>query len=376
MRILQAFEPPHGGVAQHVCSLTTELVERGHDVEVFGPSESKICDELERAGVPVTRAALTGSILSPRLDLAAGRRLRKLMRGGRFDVAHGHGVKGGALLRALRPLTRVPVVYTPHCFAFISNEHRGDLRHPRLRRALVVNAERLMGLLTARLVCVSDFERAYADRLHVVPSRRRRTIYNGARLRPGGILDPVLSEWRDGGVLAGTVAVLRWEKGLGHIPRAASLTVGAPGLRWAIVGDGAEREAIEAEIERLGVADRVRLFPFSGEVEPHLLGLDVFVLPSDQFEAQPIALIEAMLAGLPVVASRIGGVPELVEDGVTGVLLPPGDEAAIGATVSELALDEGRRRAMGAASLSLAERKFSLSVMVDRLEAEYASLSA
>ncbi len=77
---------------------------------------------------------------------------------------------------------RLPVLYTPHCFAFISHEHREDLAHPKLRRAAVINAERALGLITARLVCVSGFERGFADRLHIAPAARRRTIPNGIAL--------------------------------------------------------------------------------------------------------------------------------------------------------------------------------------------------
>ena len=370
------YEPPDGGVAEHVRQLGCGLLARGHEVSVVGPAESVAYPALEQAGAEVQRLDLTGSIFSPGRDLPAAWALRGVLREGGFDAAHAHGVKAGLLLRLVGAAT-VPVLYTPHCFAFISNEHRDDIAHPRLRRLSVVNAERALGLLTARLICVAAFELAYAERLHIARAERRRVVHSGVELDPAAEPDPAMLEWRGDGLLFGAVSALRWEKGLQHVIEAAALLSGRlPGVRLAIVGEGAERERLEALIADRGVADRVRVFGFAGRPEPHLLALDGFLLPSDSFEALPIGLLEAMAAGLPAIASSVGGVPEAVSDDETGILVPPGDDRALAEAIERLAGDEELRREMGAAARVRAEAGFSLRGMVGAIEKLYREVSA
>ncbi|MGZ5360385.1 MAG: glycosyltransferase [Solirubrobacterales bacterium] len=375
MRIVQMYEPPDGGVAEHVRQLGCSLLSRGHEVTIVGPPRSTAYAALEEAGATIHRLDLTGTIFAPALDLPAARALHSLLAAGGFDVGHAHGVKAGLLLR-LVGAARLPVLYTPHCFAFISNEYRRDLSHPRLRRFSVVNAERALGLLTARLVCVAEFERAYADRLHIAKRDRRRVVHSGVSIDRGAAPDPALLEWRGEGRLLGAVSALRWEKGLHHLVEAAALLGSrAPGSRLAIVGEGAERDALQQLIGRRGAGDRIRLFDYGGRPEPHLLALDGFVLPSDSFEAMPIGLLEAMAAGLPVVASAVGGVPEAVADGRSGILVPPGDPPALAAALERLGEDAELGTAMGARGREIAERRFSLTGMVDSIEELYAEVS-
>ena len=252
-RILQAFEPPHGGVAEHVRALSLSLLERGHEVAVAGPLESQIYPELESAGIPCERLPFVGTIVAPVADRRAGAGLRRIISEGDFDAAHAHGVKAGVLLRVTGALARLAVLYTPHCFAFISHEHREDLAHPKLRRSAVINAERVLGLLTARLVCVSEFERRFADRLHIVPAGRRRTIHNGISLDRPATPDPALVAWRGDGRLFGSVSALRWEKGLHHLIEVAGMLGRTEtDVRLAIVGDGPEATGVGPADRRCG----------------------------------------------------------------------------------------------------------------------------
>lgn len=375
-RILQAFEPPHGGVAEHVRALSLSLRERGHEVVVAGPLESAIYPELESAGIPVARLPFVGTILAPDPDRRAGRILRRIISDGSFDAGHAHGVKAGVLLRGIGALVRLPVVYTPHGFAFILNRYRDDLAHPRLRRAVVINAERAMGLVTARLVCVSEFERGFADRLHIVPAGRRRTIPNGVVPDRPTAPDPALVAWKGSGQLFGAVAVLRWEKGLHRLIEVAQMLGNeSPDLRLAIVGDGPLRSELTEQIERAGVGDRIRMFPFSGSSFPHLAALDGLLFPST-VEIAGIVVMEGMVQSLPVIASAVGGVPEMVRDGETGVLVPPGDTGRLLAAVRELAADPDMGRRLGERGKELAESRFSLERMTDALEREYLEVSA
>ena len=292
---------------------------------VAGPLESQIYPDLEGAGIPFERLDLVGTIIDRRRDPSAWWAMRRLLAEGDFDAAHAHGVKAGTLLRTAGPTVHVPVLYTPHLFALISNEHRDDIPHPRLRHAAVLSAERGLGLLTARLVCVSEFERGFANRLHIVPARRRRTIPNGVSLDRPPEPDPELVRWRGEGPLFGTVSVLRWEKGLRHlVDVAVILNERGSDVKLAIVGDGPERADLKRRIERAGVGERLRLFPFSGSSDPHLAALDGLVLPSDVFESLPIGVIEAMAHSVPVIASNLGGVLSLSNPGSPASWFPRG----------------------------------------------------
>lgn len=375
-RILQAFEPPYGGVAEHVKALSVSLKSRGNEVVVAGPLESQVYSGLERAGIRVERLPFTGSITAVGQDRRTARDLFRVLREGDFDVAHAHGMKAGWVLRPVAAVARVPAVYTPHGLPFIFSEHRQGLGHPRLRRIMAVNAERALGLITARLVCVSEAERGYADRLHVVPARRRRVVRHGVQVDAGAEPDPALLDWKGDGVLWGAVSMLRWEKGIGQLLDAAALLDGAPeDLRLAIVGEGPERDAVARRIEQSGLEDRIRLFPFSGRPEPHLLALDGFVLPSDRWEALGIALIEAMACGLPTIGSRLGGIPEVIDEGQTGLLVPPGDPAALADAIRVLALDPARAAEMGELGRQRASTRFSLDRMVDETERLYVEVA-
>ena len=374
--ILQAFEPPHGGVPAHVARLAAGLAERGHRVVVAGPLESQIYPGLAEAGIEVRRLPFEGSIFAGGADWRAARGLRRLLAEESVDVAHGHGMKAGALLRTLWP-HRIPVVYTPHCFAFISNRYRSELRLRPLRQAITIGVEWALGRLTAALVCVSEFERREADRLHIARPARRHVIPNGVEVDDSAGADPELLAWRGEGLLFGQVSVLRWEKGMRHVVEAAELLRHAERApRLAVVGEGPERPAVARMIEERGLSDRVRLFDWSGRVEPHLKALDCYLLPSDSFEALPIGGIEAMACGLPVIASRVGGVPEAVIDGETGLLVPPGDAPALAGAIQTLAADDSLRSRLAAAGRALARERFSLAGMVDRLERLYGEVGA
>jgi glycosyltransferase involved in cell wall biosynthesis len=146
-------------------------------------------------------------------------------------------------------------------------------------------------------------------------------------------------------------------------------------LYLAIAGEGEQREALARQIERLGLQGRVRLLGHCEQAAPFLAALDVLALPSFH-EGFPNAVLEAMAAGLPVVASAVGGVPEQVLDGQTGLLVPPGDDAALARALARLFSDPPWAARLGCAGRDRVARQFTLQAMASRTEALYASLLA
>jgi glycosyltransferase involved in cell wall biosynthesis len=175
--------------------------------------------------------------------------------------------------------------------------------------------------------------------------------------------------------LAGMVSVLRPQKDPLLAVRAMARLAAhgeAPG-RLAIVGNGPMEGEVRDEIARLRVGEWVRWFPYHGAVGPYLAAIDAFVLPS-AWEALPLSLLEAMSCGLPVVATAVGGTPEAVEDGVTGRVVPHGDEAALAAALVDVLSDPIRLIELGQAGLHAYEARFRVDRMIDDTESLYREL--
>jgi glycosyltransferase involved in cell wall biosynthesis len=361
-RVLQVLQPEDGGVAQHVLDLSLALAERGWEVEVAAPPRCTALPRLRAAGVPVHPLPL---VRAPgAADLRALRALRGLDRARRYSLVHAHSSKAGAIARAgLGPARRL--VYTPHCFAFASEDFSAS------RRAGYRLIEQALLPRTAAVVAVSEWEAELCRRL-VGGSGRVELIRNGTHACREMPPDAELVAWKGGHPLAALVSKLRPQKdplALVHAAAALQRRGELPG-RVAVVGDGELLPAVRTEIERLGVPEHVRWFPFKGDSARYLAAIDLLVMPS-RWESLPIGLIEAMACGVPVLATAVGGVPELVRNGVTGRLVPPGDARSLEQALSELLARPSERASLGAAARAYAERRLGLDAMVEATVALY-----
>lgn len=361
--VLQVAQPEDGGVAEHVLRLSVGLRDRGWPVEAAVPPASTIRPALERAGIrvhelPMARAPGRG-------DAAAARRLRRIDGGGRFAVVHAHSSKAGALVRGVLPRAR-RFVYTPHCFAFAAEFGRG-------RRRAYTAIEQALVPRSGAVIAVCEWERDQGLAALRGIERRMHVVLNGVERCSRADPHPALVEWKGDLPLAGMVAALRPQKDPLSLVRAAARLGGGdqpPPARVAIVGNGELADDVRAEIERCRAGDRVRVFPFDGDVTPYLQALDLFVLPS-AWEALPIAALEAMACGVPVLASDVGGVSEAVEHGVTGELVPARHPAALGEALVRMVSDRERLRTLGRRGAEVAAERFSVDRMVDATAAIY-----
>jgi glycosyltransferase involved in cell wall biosynthesis len=358
-------QPQDGGVAAHVLQLAAGLRRRGWEVEVATPGSSGIVEPLRAAGVRVHHLPL---VREPgRSDLAAARALRALDRTRGYGIVHAHSSKAGALIRAALPHRR-RLVYTPHCFAFAA-------RFGAPQRLVYRAIEQLAAPRAGAIVAVCDWERREALRCLAGARSAVRHIEYGVEPRAYGRPDRALLEFKADGPLAGMVSVLRPQKDPLLAVRSAHrlLSRGELPGRLAIVGNGPLEDAVRHEIERLGVGEHVRWFPYRGDVAPYLGALDLFVLPS-AWEALPLSVLEAMSCGIPVLATSVGGVPEAVRDGVTGRLVPHGDEEALATALRDLLTAPARLRAMGFAGRMAYEPRFRVERMVGDTEVLYREL--
>jgi glycosyltransferase involved in cell wall biosynthesis len=335
-----------GGAQTYVAALAKALA-REYDVVVAAHGEGFLAGAVPRY---VSLRHLRRP-LHPLHDALALVELYRLFRRERPLVVHANSSKAGVLGRLAALIARVPVrFFTVHGWAFTA--------HSGLASKAYLWADRLMSPLTTTTICVAHGERDAGLRARTCRADRTVVIHNGVPLdvpRRGAHSAPVTLL---------SVGRLRAPKDFATLVRAMA------GLeaRLRIAGDGPDRPALEAEIDRLGLTN-VELLGTRQDVPELLARSDVFVLASHS-EGLPMSVLEAMAAGLPVVASAVGGVPELVVDGETGVLVPPGASAALASALSRLVADPGLRDRLGAAGRQRAEHEFSL----ERFEREHLEL--
>jgi glycosyltransferase involved in cell wall biosynthesis len=232
---------------------------------------------------------------------------------------------------------------------------------------------------TSRVIAVSESARNHVLRKAGLPKRHTAAIHNGIDLAPFvavGAEDRLrtrseLGIGSDDPVII-TVAVLRQPKGIADMLAAMpTLLESHPRLTYLVVGGGTDRSRLDGLVSELGVTQSVHFAGRRSDIPNMLAASDLFVLPS-LTEALPTVLIEAMAVGVPVVATQVGGVPEIVDNGTTGLLVPPSSSPpALAEAVGRLLDSPRQRRAMGLAGRRKALDRFSIERQASRLTAEY-----
>jgi glycosyltransferase involved in cell wall biosynthesis len=364
--ILHAFEPGDGGVPEHVAQIVEQLGAHGFGAVVAGRRDCAVRYRVEKAGIRYEPVDFVGNLVAPREDLRALRQLVNLAREPSVAIVHTHAQKAGVLGRAAALRVHRPSVYTPNSLVYTTQLLRPRFG-ARARWLFGRQVERTLGRRSAAIVAVAEQECETAVRDRLAPPDRIHLIYNGVDPALDAAPDPELIKFRGDGPLFGMVAGLRDQKGLPTLLDTLDLLAERGELpRFAIVGNGPFYPEVERRLTDGNLDGSVLLTPFEGRPEPYLQALDVFVLPS-YWEGLPIAVLEAMAMGLPVIASAVGGTPEAVEDGVTGQLVPMKDPKVLADGIARLSRDPSARARMGAAGRQRAQALFSTSVMVDSL---------
>jgi glycosyltransferase involved in cell wall biosynthesis len=363
-RVLLIHQPVDGGVARHVVDLADGLQQRGYEPVTCGPavpSPSSLADAAPSTAAHV-RLPMERTV-APMADLAALRQYSQIVRAVAPDVVHAHSSKAGAIARLGRVLhPRVPVIYTPHGYAFagfFENE---------LERIAYRQAERALAKLTSFVIAVCGAEAELA--CTVGPVKRVRVVHNGIDGAPAGAADARVLELAQRGPVICTLTQLRPGKGvetlIDAIPRVLAHD---PQVQVALVGDGPLRDALIARAGSAGVAHAVHFLGEHGDPLAVLRAADLFVLPS-WAEAFPYVILEAMSVGLPIVSTRVGGIPEALTDRATALVVPPREPVAMSRALVELLADRELRMRLGDAATRMVT-KFSRARMVDGVTGVY-----
>ena len=373
-----------GGAALHVLQLAAEQRRRGHHVLVvagtLAPGEESMEYLVEELDVPLRRLPALQRELSPPGDARAVRELIAIIRAERPDVLHTHTAKAGGTGRVAALLTRGArpdvVVHTYHGHVLRGYFGRG-------KETFYRTLERVLAHATDRLIAVSEEVCDDLVSLGVAPRSKFVVIPYGFDLsaRTNGTEADRARIRADLGADE-TTFVVGWVGRLTPIKRPldlvrvlAALVAEGTDARLCIVGDGPEREAVEALAASLGVADRLHVAGYRERLGEWYAAFDAFCLTSAN-EGTPVAAIESLAAGRPVVATRVGGTPAVVEEGLSGYLADEGDVATLAARLAGLAADPAVRARMGADGAARMHELYGEERMVDDIDALYRSLLA
>lgn len=356
------------GAQAHLGQLVSRLDKGGFEPEVVcllagGP----VAEEMKARGVPVEVLGL-GRLYGPRA-LAELVRFARRLRERRIDVLHTYLVSANIYGTIAARMAGVPVI--------TSRRDVGFSRNWRLR----LLEERLINPLVDRVVAVSPAVAELTRREHGIRPGRLVTIENGVDVEAfqpdGHPRDEARRELglRDHEIAVGVIGHLSPVKGHADFLRAAAQVYAQEArTRFVLVGDGPLRPALQALAASLGLAPRVVFAGTRADMPRVLSALDVVAVPSHS-EGMSNALLEAMAMALPVVATRVGGNPDVVRDGVTGRLVAPRDPEALARALSELVKDPAARQSLGRAARRHVADTMSLSGMVRGYEELYRGLT-
>jgi glycosyltransferase involved in cell wall biosynthesis len=340
-----------GGQEIRVLTEARGVARLGHEVLLAAPPQARIAAEAARYGVAVETLPIG------RKRPAGVAALRSLLARHSFDVVNTHSSTDAwlAALACTSLAKAPPVVRTRHISAPIPRNAATRWLYRKATHSVVTTGERLRaqvvaeaGVDAARVVSIpTGIE---LDRFHPGDLARARAALG---LAPAG-------------AIVGIVATLRSWKGHRYLLEAIA-AMRREDVHLVIVGDGPQRDALEAQVASLGLGVRVRFAGNQQDVAPWMQAFDLFCLPSYANEGVPQALMQAMACGLAVVSTPVGSIDEIVADGVNGVLVKPQDAGALRGAIEALLGDAARRRELGNAAAATAAARFGESLMVERM---------
>ncbi len=349
-----------GGQEHRILLECREMMRRGHKVAIVCRPEASLLAKAGEAGIPVAAVPIRSSA-----DVAAVAAMVRIFRRQRATVVNTHSGKDSWVGSIAAKIAGVPLlIRTRHISVPVRRGFFNMIY--RWPDGYITTGEMIRDHLIRKGIS--------ADRVVSIPTGVDITRFsagvNGSRIR---------KEWgiAPGTFLVSMIGVLRsWKRHDVFLESIRLLNGGGVDAHGLIVGDGPQRGKIESELLRGGVSNRITLTGYREDVPEILASSDVVLLTSDRFEGVPQAILQAMAMARPVVASPVGGIPEVVRPGVTGLLCPPGDAPAFADALVGLAADPARRERLGKAGRDLVHSGYTLTATGEQTEAFYSRLAS
>lgn len=353
-----------GGGEKVVSQLATGLDHNTYETVVCCIKEKGTLGEnLEIKGVPVYTLCHKGQ----KRNFTSAFKLAKLLRKEDIVILHSHGMPAlfdGAISSLL---WQVPI--------YLHTFHFGN--YPFLRRRRYFWGEKLCSKIPEFLVAVSNQQREKLIYYYNISPNRITTIHNGVEenLCVGNKL--IIKQKRDelkihdGVIVIGTVGVLSKQKGIKYLLDAARVVVkSVRNVKFVIVGDGRLKEELERKTEDLNLQEHVLFTGYRNDINDLLLAFDVFIM-SSLWEGLPLALLEAMAAGKPIVSTNVGDNSQIIDDGASGYLVPPGDSEKLADAILKIVNDKSKISTMGDVALKIYRNNFNAQKMVQNYSELY-----
>ncbi len=342
-----------------------------YEVDFVIGSGDRLIDQARSAGLDVVTVEALRSEIAPTSDLKALHELTSILGSGQYDIVHTHSAKAGTLGRLAARRARVQrIVHTFHGFPF------HEFQSP-LRRTTYVAIERYLGQFTDAFLAVGPAIAAEAIRRNISPPEKIRTIGVAVPIgSPPGIADRAEARRLLGVPLGmqavGTVGRLDYQKAPEDFVEAIA-GLDRQDVFGVWIGDGPYRHKVERLVAKRGLSERFAFLGDRSDVGRLLPGFDVFAMAS-LYEGLPCAIVEAMAAALPVVATAVNSVPNIVIPGKTGLLAPPARPDLLGNAISYLIDNPMFASKIGAQGRRSLDQEMSPSALAEALDSAYQEL--
>lgn len=366
MRILYVITLPDiGGAQTHLLEVACAMQKSGHDVQIVAGKYGWLTEQLEIKGIKISVIDELVREISLKKDWATVYKIRNIIKKWHPDIIHCHSSKAGIVGRIAAFMEGVPSVFTAHGWAFTEGV-------PFFKRVLYSVIENIMLNITSKCFCVSEYDRCLAKKWFLRDSHKIITVHNG--IGDDGLQRDAIVRMLDNGSILRLIMVGRFSKPKDHmllIKSVYDINKKYPGqVHLSLVGDGDLFAVANQYVVANNLGDFIVLLGESTCVDSLLTQSDVFCLISN-YEGLPISIIEAMRAGLPVIASDVGGNNELVVDGVNGYLVSRGDRKGLVQAIEKLIKDRNLITEFGKRSQEKFRMEFTFSAMMQKIESAY-----
>ncbi|MBI4834007.1 MAG: glycosyltransferase family 4 protein [Planctomycetes bacterium] len=315
--------------------------------------------------------------ISPLHDIVALLKLYHHFKVIKPDIVHSHTSKAGFIACLAARMADVPVIiYSPHGHLFAPQAKIPSVSGSFWRLKLFYSLRKFASSLATKVIALNHADKDEQVKLGLAGEGKYEVVYNGVDIPDDGLLVNVSNQLRDDKpypVLV-TVGRLTPEKGQVYLLDAVKeLKVDYPDIRLVIIGDGSLKRQLKRHTEILGIEGNVSFPGIQDEIGPYLKDSDIFVLPS-LYEAFGIVLLEAMANMKPVVASRVNGIPEVVEEGVSGILVPPAKSTELAEAIKKLAFDNELAQRIGEEGYKRVKMLFTREKMIIKFDKLYQQL--
>ncbi|MCC0179215.1 glycosyltransferase family 4 protein [Waterburya agarophytonicola K14] len=349
-----------GGAQVHVKDLAIALQKDRHKVLILTGQQGVFNEDLREAGIESIPCEFLRKQINPFLDGKSLRYILHIISEFRPDLIAAHSSKTGILGRLASKMSQIPCVFTAHGWSFTTGI-------PQPNRTIYRVLEKATAFLADKIICVSEHDRSIGIKAGM-DSAKLLTVHNGMKdITPNLMANPV------GGQPIKVAMIARFDRQKDH----ATLIEAFQDLNaeLILIGDGPSMLKTQKQVEKLNMAKKVQFLGFRQDIAQILAEVQIFTLISN-WEGLPCTIIEAMRAGLPVVASDVGGVKEIVIDSQTGYVIPRGDAIALHQKLAYLIENESARTSMGILARQKYESELTFKHMYERTLAVYEQVVA